>query len=124
MTESEWDALVEAFQRPPYSSYRGWTFEYEHPGFFMYYHDSIPFSVYFTPEWSDDHEIALQIHDEEGNSLESESLPFFSNQPEDLFAIVRQWLDFTEWNAEGVEGSVKNWRPTETYKGWKPRHES
>jgi hypothetical protein len=123
MTGSEWTALVEAFQRPPYSSYRAWTFDFEYPGVFVYNHESLPTKVYFTPEFNDPNEIALQIQDTNGNTLESESIPFFTNKPEDLFAIVRQWLDFTELNAEGLRQSIKDWRPTKIYKGWKPRHQ-
>lgn len=92
-----------------YGRYKGWEFDYEYPGFLSYYHSKIPFKVYFTPDWSYPNEVDIQINDEAGESVEVASLPFFSKTAEDLFAIVRQWLDFVEWNVNPKE--VLEWRP-------------
>lgn len=125
MTNEEILFLADAMASPPFNSYKGWNFEYEYPGYFVYRHERIPFAIYFTPEYIYLNEIDLEIQDKTGYAVESESLPFFSKSPEDLFAIIRQWLDYVVWNVE-VRGqnreSPKDWRPIEKYQ-WIPRRE-
>lgn len=99
------------FSQPPYSRYGRWTFDFQYPGYFEYTHATLPFTVYFTPGFNAGDEVSLQISREDisEGSVEVVSIPFFSNTASDLFAIVRQWLDFVEWNV--LRGGVLDWHP-------------
>jgi hypothetical protein len=94
VTDEEEAALVAAFQRPPYSRVGAWNFDYEHPGFFVYWHDNGRNRVYFTPDWEDPGIVGIQIEREPGGEREVHEPPFLSpnRRPEDLFAIVRSYL--------------------------------
>lgn len=39
---------------------RGWEFEYEHPGFFVYYKGNK--SIYFTPDYNRKGDIDIDLH--------------------------------------------------------------
>ena len=113
MTPKQREDLRLAFEAPPYELYKNWTFAYEHPGAFVYYHGELPLSVFFTPDWSNENVVDLQVTFEE-EPVEVQGMPFFSNTPEDLFAIVRQWLDFAEANVRQNKAYPKHyqeWRP-------------
>ena len=90
MTEQERDALVEAFQRPPYSQVGSWTFHYD-DGDFLYDHPHQGV-IYFTPDAEELGAVSIDLIDAGGNHQGSGRIPFTSMQAVDLFAIVRQFL--------------------------------
>ena len=107
MKEEVWNALVKAFERKPYKRYKGWTFYYEYPGIFVYYHKK-GYRLYFTPDHSNKNEVDIQVNFED-EVLESGSAPFYSHKASDLYAMVTQWLDFVEDNIR--QKDVLDWRP-------------
>jgi hypothetical protein len=84
-----------------YKYYKGWVFDYEHPGFFVYYQMGGPLSVYFTPDHNQKGEVDLQVSDDKGNILASESIPYrmkeetlpYGIDPFALFKLVRPTLE-------------------------------
>lgn len=113
MTPENREELRLAFEVAPYNRYKAWTFAYEYPGAFVYYHDTLPLSVFFTPDWSSQNVVDLQVTYEE-EPVEVQGAPFYSNTAEDLFAIVRQWLDFAENNVRSSKENPVHWQD------WRP----
>ncbi len=107
MTFEERDALVEAFQQPPYKQFRSWTFHYD-SGDFLYDHPHQGV-VYFTPDAEEPGAVSIDIIDAGGNSQGSGRIPFTSMRAEDLFGIVRPFLR--------PQGGRKNWDPRVTALG-------
>lgn len=110
MTQEQERALIDTFNAEPYASYGRWMFEYVYPGFFAYHHQDIPRSVFFTPDHNREGELSLEVQDDEGGHVTSDSWPFTSYRAQDLFAMVRQWLDRVESEFLGPP-SVLNWQP-------------
>lgn len=111
LSDEDFERLIAAFSAPPYVQYGRWTFDYEYPGHFVYFHPEFPLRVYFTPEFNKEGEVDVQIHDNQGNCVDVASWPFLTKRPEDLFAIVRQWLDKVTMGQAPVPDGVKEWRP-------------
>lgn len=81
------------FERGPY---KGWEFDYEHPGFFVYFHPASQVRVMFTPDWGHDGKIAVQSQWREGvPALDDDGaeIPFPIRTVDRLFEAVRPWLD-------------------------------
>lgn len=102
------NALVKAFEKPPYKHYKNWTFEYEYPGVFVYYLKSPDMRLYFTPDYTNANEIDMQINFGD-DPIDGGTAPFYSYKAEDLFAIVKQWLDFIVDNIK--QKDVLDWHP-------------
>lgn len=51
-------------------AYSGWWFAYEYPGIFCYHHPDGSRSVFFTPDWSADGEMPIEVHDDDGVCLD------------------------------------------------------
>jgi hypothetical protein len=96
MTPEEQLALAGEFEKPPYSTYKGWKFDFAYPGYFSYYHPEIPYSVYFTPGFDREGEVSIQISDASNESVDGQLVPFFTGDAADLYAIVKQWLEYVE----------------------------
>jgi len=93
--------LVKVFERH-YKYYKGWVFEYEHPGYFVYHQMGGPLSVAFTPDHDAENEVSLQVHDDSGGVISSQSVPYTPSRhdvlptridPFVLFTIVRPLLE-------------------------------
>lgn len=116
------ERLADEFSRPPYQTWGDWTFEFEYPGFFVFYHETLPYRVYFTPGWNRQNEVPIQIKNDAGDVLELTEVPFFTDKAGDLHAIIIQWLSFVEWNVkENPEKGVLEWFPEDAPRAWRPR---
>jgi hypothetical protein len=108
--------LAEEFEEK-YKTYRDWTFDFEYPGFLVYNHNELPYGIYFTPGWSYENEVDIQVH-KDGDSIDGDGILFVSDDAGDLFAIVKQWLDYLT-AVRG--GGVLDWHPGGHT--WKPRRQ-
>ena len=87
-----------------YAVFQDWRFEYEYPGYFVYYLPDEDIRVYFTPDHSTKNVIdILAVH---GSKLEAGEVPFIVRSSENLFQAVRPWLE-----KYGKTKNPKNWRP-------------
>lgn len=94
--------LVLVFQSM-YKYYHGWVFDYEYPGFFVYYQMGGDISVYFTPDFNHRGKVSIQIKGSDGDTLQAEEVPYHApthngvpyEQAEafELFRIVKRFLD-------------------------------
>jgi hypothetical protein len=95
MTQEETDRLVDEMCDLP--AYQGWEFSYEYPGYFCYFHADLPFRVAFTPDWSDDGTLPIEVTDNEGSYYEEHSdaleLPHEGRTGRKLLDLVRPTLD-------------------------------
>ena len=87
------DRLVAELEALP--PYRGWWFAYEYPGLFCYHQADGPLSVFFTPDWSEDEEIQIEVQTEDGVCLDCQSLllPREGRTGEQISMMVRPTLD-------------------------------
>ncbi len=127
MTDQERDALVEAFQRPPYSQVGSWTFEYD-DGYFFYEHPSHG-AVYFTPDTADPGAVRIDLIDGGGDSQGTGRIPFTSMRAEDLFAIVRPFLKGgagrKEWDPRRPSlGAIDDLELAQELQSYMSRHDS
>lgn len=79
-----------------YQYYKGWGFEFEHPGVFCYYQLGGDIRVYFTPDWSDKGKVDVQVNNGNGETFAhiGKRHAFTDlNAPYKLFAIVKPYLD-------------------------------
>jgi hypothetical protein len=110
MSEDDIDWLVEQIRRR-HRKVGPWEFDYEYPGFFVYYHTKKKdLSIYFTPDWEGDEDkdtIAIQVT-KDGEVLETARIPFKNRTPRNLFNAVVPWLE---------KYSKQAWGPRE----WSPR---
>ena len=76
-------------------AYSGWWFAYEYPGLFCYHHPDGNRSVFFTPDWSEDGEMPIEVQDDEGVCLDytAIALPHEGRTGQKLFDLVRPTLD-------------------------------
>jgi hypothetical protein len=77
-------------------SYRGWRFAYEYPGLFCYHQpDGGTLSVFFTPDWSGDQELQVEVQTEDGECRACEVLPLprEGRTGQKIFEMVRPTLD-------------------------------
>lgn len=122
LTDSEHDTLVEAFHRSPLVRYGRWDFNYDHPGFFSYVHESGK-TVYFTPDFNDDGYVDIQIvrpHGERAVWFDKVLYPR-PLTPGGLFHIVQPYLVETR---RRHRRSRKDWDPRMSgRKDWDPRAE-
>lgn len=95
MNDSEADRLVAELEALP--DYRGWGFSYEYPGYFCYSHPSLPYSVFFTPDWEGDETLPIEVQTNEGGYHEEHSdrvpLPREGRTGDKLLDLVRPTLD-------------------------------
>lgn len=101
---SKWtlEELQKVFEQPPFASYGDkWFFDYEYPGYFVYYHQDVPVVIHFTPDFHDYGTVGVQVTNrDEGTEIEiPEHVPFREDRrPEVLFDIVRPYLDkYKDW---------------------------
>lgn len=76
--------------------YRGWTFAYEYPGLFCYHQaDGGTISVFFTPDWSNDEELQIDVQTNDGECLDCQVLPLprEGRTGEQIAQMVRPTLD-------------------------------
>lgn len=108
LTAEDVQALKEEFERPPLARRHGWSFDYEHPGFFVYTHDTGK-RVYFTPEWGDPNTVSIQIHESGSEEPTSWDRASFQDPltPDRLFSIVRPYLTLRRHGRRGR----KDWDP-------------
>ncbi len=101
MTKKQTEDLVQVFEKH-YKYYKGWVFEYEHPGYFVYHQMGGSISVAFTPEHDEENTVSLQVQDGEGRDIASETVPFnpvrhdilsTKIDPFHLFTLVRPLLE-------------------------------
>ena len=92
MTNEEASFLVEGIERD-HPKYNGWEFDYQYPGFFVYYKGA--FSVFFTPDWSGKGLVAIQVNvnDDPDDRFQGADVPFEPRTSDRLFQIVRPVLD-------------------------------
>lgn len=92
-TTSSMERLLLQFEEQ-FKTYRGWRFEYEYPGYLVYYHPSRTVSVYFTPDFDKADEVSIQVMSGDGTQvLEVAGVPFVIRTAENLFQAVRPWLE-------------------------------
>lgn len=53
--------LLKTFEEA-YKYYRGYVFEYEHPGYFVYHQLGSDLSVYFTPDFNEPGQVPVEVH--------------------------------------------------------------
>ena len=79
------------------SSYNGWRFSYEYPGYFCYSHPDLPYNVFFTPDWEGVETMPIEVQDDDGGHCEEHSstlpLPRESRTGQQLLDLVRPTLD-------------------------------
>ena len=92
MTDEEVHQLVSGMQRD-HGKYHGWDFDYEYPGYFVYYKEN--FAVYFTPDWSEKGAVAIQVNvnDDPDDRFPGVDIPFEPRTSNRLFQIVKPVLD-------------------------------
>jgi hypothetical protein len=84
--------LVKPFERA-HPFYKGWAFDFQYPGFFVYRHPTDDVSIFFTPDWSKKGEVDVQVNSND-EPIETETFPFVRNRTaQRLFEIVRPFLD-------------------------------
>lgn len=87
------DRLEAELYRSQWATYRGWTFSRDlGSGSFNYWRNG-PYTVYFTPDWSTPGMVDIQVADEEGEPVQTAEIPFPIRTAEELFRIVKPWLD-------------------------------
>lgn len=94
MKDAETDRLVAELEALP--PYRGWRFAYEYPGLFCYHQaDGGPISVFFTPDWSGDEELQVEVQTQDGDCLDCQvlHLPREGRTGEQIAQLVRPTLD-------------------------------
>ena len=107
MAEKDIDWLVQQIQRR-YPKFGSWWFDYEYPGYFVYYHTKKKgLSIYFTPDHEEEDIVAIQVT-KDGEVLEVAKIPFKNRTPKNLFNAVLPWLE---------KYSKQAWGPRE----WSPR---
>ena len=76
-------------------TYNGWWFAYEYPGLFCYHHPDSSHSVFFTPDWSEDGEMPIEVQDNEGVCVDDAaiSVPHAGRTGQKLFDLVKSTLD-------------------------------
>ena len=76
-------------------AYHGWWFAYEYPGLFCYHHPDSKLSIFFTPDWSTDGMMPIEVQDDEGSCVDYAeiSLPHEGRTGQKLFDLVRSTLD-------------------------------
>jgi hypothetical protein len=104
MDKKEFEDLIRIFESH-YKYYKGWVFEYEHPGVFTYHQMGGPLSVYFTPEYDEPGVIPVQVTSVQGENIEVKSIKYIHPEnteqelhADQLFRIVRPFLEkFDTW---------------------------
>jgi hypothetical protein len=101
-TQEEGKELVDAFERA-YKYYKGWLFEYQYPGYLVYHQMGGPLNVFFTPDFSRIGQVDIQVQNEDGKVVETETIPYVHPETNGvpyaqaeafaLFRIVRPWLE-------------------------------
>ena len=113
MTDEETERLVAELEALP--DYQGWWFAYEYPGYFCYRHPNLPFRVAFTPDWSEDGMVDVQVDDHVGTFYEEHScdLPFpqGARTGQALLDLVRPTLDKLATCTASVEHDVPESAP-------------
>lgn len=91
--EARMERMLSDFEAA-FKTYRGWVFEYEYPGYLVYYHPRRTVSVYFTPDFEKPDEVSIQVMSGDGAQvLETAYVPFIIRIAEHLFQAVRPWLE-------------------------------
>jgi len=93
MKDLEVQNLVYTFEQK-HKVYDGWTFDYEHPGYFVYYQDDGNLAVYFTPDYDDQKgNVSIQINKGD-DPVYHEKISYVAPlKAPALFGIVRPYLD-------------------------------
>ncbi len=87
------NSLVKEF-KTKHPSYNGWMFDYEYPGYYVFYSKDGLKNVYFTPDFNEKGVVDVQIIDAEGEHIGGEDIPYKAPLTADtLFAIVKPFLD-------------------------------
>lgn len=85
------DPLLKEFEAK-YPKYNNWVFEYMYPGSYSYSDGKTV--VFFTPDWTNEGEVDIQITDEGANYLDGTDVPYKAPLTADqLFQIVKPFLD-------------------------------
>lgn len=102
MKDKDVQNLTKAFEEM-YKYYKGWVFAYEHPGVFAYHQMGGSLSVYFTPDWNQRGQVAIQVTSEDGDVLKAEDVPYSAPAKDGIpysmaeayvvFGIVRPYLE-------------------------------
>jgi hypothetical protein len=98
-----------------YPVYGDWVFEFEYPGYLTYYNEKTPHTVYFTVGWNSPNHIAIQVNDKD-NPVDGDEILFLSDDVDELFSIVKQWLNYLE---HGGQKGTFDWHPQGP--SWKKR---
>lgn len=101
MTDTEFYELRDTFESM-YKYYKGWVYEFAHPGVFVYHQMGGPLSIYFTPDHDEPGVVSIQQQNNEGETIDSKSVRYGDGkeaiEPYRLFEIVRPWLErFNTW---------------------------
>lgn len=99
----EWRPTVPVFRQDKgitifeesYKYYKGWVFEWMHPGVFAYHQMGGSLSVFFTPNHSKRGLIDIQVsNNDHGQVVDGEDVSYKGElEPYQLFEIVRPWLE-------------------------------
>lgn len=90
---SDDDALINEF-KSKYPTYNGWLFDYEYPGYFVFYSPDYSLNVYFTPDFNTDGTVDVQIMNSDGEFLDGEEIAYQAPLTADqLMNIVKPFLD-------------------------------
>ena len=74
-------------------TFRGWEFEYVYPGFLAYHSPGGRYSLFFTPDFSGDEEINLQLHTDPGEVVWSHTVKYEDPlEVEELLRIVEPYI--------------------------------
>jgi hypothetical protein len=76
-----------------YPKYGKWDFDFEYPGYFVYYLKGGRLMVYFTPDHSTSNVIDIQVTDKNGDTIESSEVPFTKRTADNLFHAAQPYLD-------------------------------
>lgn len=86
--------LVEKLERH-YKYYKGWVFEYEYPGYFVYHRMGGGLDVWFTPDNETRGFVDISVQRDDGSQpIEGREVPYGDEFGAfELFKIVQPYLD-------------------------------
>ncbi len=91
MTKREQTVLVDAFYEPSYKQVGRWTFGFSFPNFFYYTHPSGK-KVHFSPDHEEPDVLVIRS-ETPGEELVGYEIEFSSMNPEELFDLVKPFLE-------------------------------
>lgn len=90
MTREEYATFVRELSQV---TYNGWEFDAVYPEYLSFFHHAADVRIYCTPDFNHEGSLDVQVHDEQGNSLESAVIPFPLRTSGRIFDAVLPWLD-------------------------------